>query len=67
MTWRELARAINAMPDEVKDFRAEVWMGSRMEYLDGWLEFPGVAEVAGYDGEKPLSIDNPPSIELYME
>ena len=61
MTWRELARAIDALPEEVKDLTAQAWLG----YTDAG-EFPEVISLEAYDMDEPISIDNPPSMSTWL-
>ena len=59
MTWRELAKEIASFPDEVMDSPALVF--------DSVAHFHRVEGLNPYDIDEPVSITNPPSIDLREE
>lgn len=56
MTYRELLNALMSLPEDVKDLEATVWRSDH-----GTLSVEGFTP---YDRSKPVSVDNPPDIDV---
>lgn len=64
-TYRDLMDAIAAMPDELKDTVAYVWMPHDVSWDALPSEFIPVVALSPYDGSKPMTPENFPSFTLY--
>lgn len=64
MTWNELAEAIMALPDEVRELDANIWLPDDWENPWHGVEFIDVIGLSAFDGDLPYSIDNFASINI---
>lgn len=64
-TYRDLMDAIAAMPDEMKDSPAFVWMPHDVSWDRLPAEFVPITSLTPWDASMPPSADNPMSFNLY--
>ena len=65
MTWRELGDAIAALPQEVQDSWALVWVPGDVP-VETYDEFATVIALSPFSADEPISDDNPVSISLFQ-
>ena len=64
-TYRDILEAIQAMPDDMKDTVAYVWMPHDVSWDRLPAEFVPITSLSPFDGSMPPSNNNPMSISVY--